>query len=90
MDTNDDQVVPTNLRLPKPLRDGLDRARKKNRRTLLAEVTVRLEESLLRDGIDPATGEPIGEESLAKVMKDLSARLEVVRGLLEEGRDAEG
>ena len=84
MDTNDAQVVQTNLRLPKPLRDGLDRAAHDNRRTLTAEVIMRLEDSLLREGIDPATGEPIQEESLAKVMADLSARLEVVKGLLEE------
>lgn len=84
MNNSDDPFVQTNLRLPKPLREGLDQAAQKSRRTLLAEVTMRLEESLLREGIDPATGEPIGEESLAQVMANLSARLELVRGLLEK------
>lgn len=83
MDTNEDRIVQTNMRLPKPLREGLDRAAHKNRRTLKAEVIMRLEESLLREGIDPKTGEPIAEESLVQIMAELSARLEVVKGLLE-------
>lgn len=73
-----------NLRMPRALRDRLTEAAKHNRRSATAEALVRLEESFRREGIDPATGEPIGEESLAEVMKDLSVRLEVVQGLLEK------
>ncbi|MCE8034631.1 Arc family DNA-binding protein [Billgrantia tianxiuensis] len=85
----DDSDTQFNLRMPKTLRERIEEAAERSRRSATAEVLVRLEESFRREGIDPATGEPIGEESLAKVMADLSARLEVVRGLLEVGRDGD-
>lgn len=75
-----------NLRIPKSVRDSIASAAKKNRRSVTAEVTLRLEESLMREGVDPETGRPIGKEDVRRMIGSLSSRLDNLVSLLE--RDA--
>lgn len=65
-------VNPFGLRLPPELKEELERLAEQNRRSLNAELIVRLEESVKREGQTCITAEEVRqivEQALAKVGK---------------------
>ncbi|WP_043530489.1 Arc family DNA-binding protein [Litchfieldella xinjiangensis] len=75
--------VQLNLRVPTVVRDSIAQAAKKNRRSVTAEVIVRLEESLAREGVNPETGERIDPGEMIRLLGDLASRLALVEDSFE-------
>jgi hypothetical protein len=66
------QIPPFGLRLPPELKEELERLAEQNRRSLNAELIVRLEESVKREGQTCITAEEVRqivEQALAKAGK---------------------
>lgn len=66
------QIPPFGLRLPPELKEELERLAEQNRRSLNAELIVRLEESVKREGQTCITAEEVRqivEQAIAKLGK---------------------
>lgn len=83
----DDTGTQFNLRMPPPLRERLNEAAKRNRRSATAEALVRLEESFRRDGVDPTTGEALSLQELATIIACLASRLDGMADVFEDLKD---
>lgn len=84
---DDSSEAQLNLRMPASLRECIEVARKRNRRSATAEAIVRLEESFRREGIDPSTGDALSLHELAPIIASLASRLDGMADVLEDLKD---